>query len=122
MAQLRKNSKWNNKPLSFASRATSFVKKAIAVRRTIIRLNKSKKSNNEVTTALLYLSAWFAQPLSSAHAATLIFRHYDKVMILLPGRDAKNFESMLQEFQHLVNEAVEILEKQATPQLQQASL
>lgn len=124
MAQLRKakDNKWNSKQLSYAVRATSFIHRAIAMRKRLVKLGKSQRPHKEVTAALLYLSAWFAQPLNSAHAATLIYRHYDKVMILLPGREAKNHESMIQEFQHLVNEAVDILyagQEQTKPQLQQ---
>lgn len=116
MAQLRKNSdKWKRKQPSFAVRATDFINRAIKMRQLLIRKDKSRKSDKDVYSALLHLSAWFGVPINSTHAATLIIKHYQKVVLILPGQSAKNHASMMQELQMLLNEANSMLEVHSAP-------
>jgi len=116
MAQLRKSgSKWNTKQLSYAVRATNFINRAITIRKTLIRLNKSHKPECKISTALLYLPAWFGIPLNSTRAATLVLKHSDKIAVLLPGREARNYESLMMEFNSLIREASEILSQEEVP-------
>lgn len=109
MAQLRKSDQWNTKQLSYAVRAKDFVRRTISIRKRIVKLQKSQKPSLEVEKAINYLSAWFDAPINSISSAKIILKNYDKVLLLLPGKEAKNYESLLQEFQHLLNEAAEIL-------------